>query len=394
MENIRSILRRTWAEINIDNIKHNYNVVQNAIGDKTKLCCVIKANAYGHGAVELAKLYQAWGADYLSVSNIEEAIQLRNANISIPILVMGYTPPECAKDLSNFNISQCVYSLEYAEALNYWAIKSNVSVTVHIKIDTGMGRIGLVCRSKNCSEIKSAIEICLMSNLITEGIFTHFSVADEEDISVPGNYTMLQYESFVYAIDYLKKSGFDFKIKHCANSAAIFVDSKFHLDMVRAGIVLYGLAPSQKRNIVGLKPAMSLKTTIAQIKNISIGESIGYGRMFVADRAMKVATLTIGYADGLSRASSGYNVLVGNFIAPIVGRICMDQLMVDVTNIECKLGDIVTVFSDFDLVSADTLAKHIGTINYEVISNVGERVPRIYLQNNKIVGIRDLICNI
>lgn len=394
MKHIQGIRRRTWAEINIDNAKHNYNIIRSAIDGKTKLCCVIKANAYGHGAVELARLYESWGADCFAVSNIEEALQLRKAGITTPILVMGYTPPECAKELSAYYISQCVYSSEYAYALNACAVKAAVYVTVHIKVDTGMGRIGLACRPECSDGIKDAIDICKLSNLNAEGIFTHFSAADEDSVDNLNSYTNQQYQSFIYAIDYLDKKGFKFKLHHCANSAGIFLNPAYHMNMVRAGIVLYGLKPSQNSNIVGLKPVMSLKTTVSQVKEISVGESVGYGRTFIADKTVKVATLAIGYADGLDRSSTGYNVLINNSYAPIIGRICMDQCMIDVTNIDCCAGDVVTVFSDQSEISADTIAAHIGTINYEVVCDIGERVPRVYIQKNEVVSIRDAIYNV
>ena len=394
MKHIQGIRRRTWAEINIDNAKHNYNIIRSAIDGKTKLCCVIKANAYGHGAVELARLYESWGTDYFAVSNIEEALQLRKAGITTSILVMGYTPPECAKELSTYCISQCVYSLEYAYALNYFAAKAAVCVTVHIKVDTGMGRIGLACRTERSDGIKNAIDICQLSNLSAEGIFTHFSVADEDGVYDLNSYTKQQYESFVYVIDYLEKKGFKFKLRHCANSAGIFLNSMYHMNMVRAGIVLYGLNPSQNSNIDGLKPVMSLKTTVSQVKEITAGESVGYGRAFIADRDVKVATLAIGYADGLDRSSTGYKVMVNNSYAPIIGRICMDQCMIDVTDIDCHAGDVVTVFSGQSEISADVIAAHIGTINYEVVCDIGERVPRLYIQNDEVVSIRDVIYNV
>lgn len=394
MKHIQSIRRRTWAEINIDNAKCNYNIIRNTIGKDVKLCCVIKANAYGHGAIELARLYESWGADYFAVSNIEEALQLRKGGISLPILVMGYTPPECAKELSIYAISQCVYSPEYAQALNTCARNANCRVDIHIKIDTGMGRIGFVCRPECYDGIKAVMDICSLSNLVANGIFTHFAVADESCEKDINSYTNQQYKSFAYAIDYLENNGFKFKIRHCANSAGIFLNSAYHMDMVRGGIVLYGLLPSQSSNIDGLKPVMSLKTIVSQVKEISAGESIGYGRAFIAKRNVKVATLAIGYADGLDRSSVGYYVMIGNSRASIIGKICMDQCMIDATDIDCRVGDVVTVFSDNTDVSADAMAAHIGTINYEVVCDIGERVPRIYIQNDEVVGIRDAIYNV
>ena len=394
MKHIRGIRRRTWAEINIDNAKYNYNIIRNAINSDVKLCCVIKANAYGHGAVELARLYESWGADYFAVSNIEEALQLRKAGITTPILVMGYTPPECARELSTYRISQCVYSLEYAYALNTCAVEAAAYVAIHIKVDTGMGRIGLECRPECSDGIKDAIDICKLSNLKAEGIFTHFSVADEDKDEDLNSYTNQQYQSFIGAVDYLAKNGIEFELCHCANSAGIFLNAEYHMNMVRAGIVLYGLKPSQQSNILELKPVMSLKTIVSQVKEIYAGESVGYGRTFISDRTVKVATLAIGYADGLNRSSTGYHVRVNDSYAPIIGRICMDQCMIDVTNADCREGDVVTVFSDQRETSADAIASHIGTINYVVVCDIGERVPRVYIQNDEVLIIRDAIYNV
>lgn len=390
MQDIRGIRRRTWAEININNLEHNYNTVRQAINSDTKLCCVIKANAYGHGAIELAHIYSRMGADYLAISNVEEALQLRENGITLPLLILGYTPPECASILADENITQCVYSIEYARILNSYADAANVKIKIHIKIDTGMGRIGFVCRPECHDELSYALEACQLKHLIPEGIFTHFAVADEGENGQ--TYTRLQYQSFMYAVNYLEQSGIEFEIRHCANSATIFDYPEFQLDMVRAGIVLYGLNPSSQINkLPVLKPAMSLKTIISHIKCITQGESTSYGRLFIANGSTRVATLPIGYADGLDRLNTGYKVSIGNSVAPIIGRICMDQLMIDVTGIECDIGDVVTIFGNNANCSADAIAHHSGTINYEVVCGVGERVPRAYIKGEELVGWRDTI---
>lgn len=359
-------------------LEHNFNVVKAALNTSTKLCCVIKANAYGHGAIPLARLYNFLGADFLAVANIQEALALRENNITLPILILGFTPPECAETLYEYNITQCVYSLPYAQELNSYAEKSNVKIKIHIKIDTGMGRLGFICRPEESSGLADIVLACKLSHLISEGIFTHFAVADA---GAKGKiYTRLQYQSFIDSINYLRQNSIEFKLQHCANSAALFDYPDYQLDMVRAGIALYGLSPSEKMtNIPQLHPAMTLKTVISHIKELSPGETVGYGRIFSSQRVTKIATLPIGYADGLPRASTGYSVLVNDAPAEIVGKICMDQMMIDISGIDCTLGNVVTIFGSCPNHTANNIASHNGTINYEVICNIGERVPRIYI---------------
>ncbi len=375
-------MRRTWAEIDLDCVEHNYNLIK--AHTKAKICCVVKANAYGHGAVKLAASYQKLGADFLAVSNIDEALQLRNNNIALPILILGYTPPECAKKLYDNNISQAVYSLEYVKNLIYHAEKDNVKIKVHIKIDSGMGRIGF---QSNKSELDSVIEICRNPRFITEGIFTHFSVADEG--SKGNDYTALQYQKFTSSIDYLGDAGIKFAIKHCANSATILDYPEYHMDMVRAGIILYGLSPSHElRNTPDLHKVMELKSVISHIKTVEHGAAISYGRKYIASKHRKIATIPIGYADGFWRSNGEgqYSVKIKKQYAPIVGRVCMDQMMVDVTEIECAVGDEVLIFGNDEKCSADEIAAINNSINYEVVCSVGERVPRFFVKDGELIG--------
>lgn len=382
---IRGIRRRTWAEIDIDNAERNYMLVKNAV--KAKICCVVKANAYGHSAVILGKLYEDLGADFLAVSNIEEALQLRNNGISLPILILGYTPEECAPILSENNISQCVYSEAYGKQLAESAFKAGVKLKIHIKIDTGMGRLGF----KN-DELDKALKVCSQKNIIPEGIFTHFAVADEGKNG--REYTDSQFSLFSDAIDYLAERGVRFEIRHCANSAAVFDYPEYHLDMVRAGVVLYGLKPSEEvDNLPDLKPVMSLKSIISHIKSIHRGETLSYGRAFTANKETKVATVPIGYADGFSRAvfKAPYAIEINGMKAPIIGKVCMDQLMLDISQIDCSVGDVVTIFGAGEGITADNLAEAISTIGYEIICNVGERVPRAIVKNGEIICWRDVV---
>lgn len=390
MSNFLGIRRRTWAEIDLDSAKRNYLSVKEAVGSDVKICCVIKANAYGHGAVRMAAFYEQMGADYLAVSNIEEALQLRKKNIRTPILILGYTPEECAGLLSANNITQTVYSYEYGKKLARVAEELSVKVKIHIKIDTGMGRIGFLYRGEDSNELELAAEICKESSLIPEGIFTHFAVADE---SVDGDeFTSRQLGLFNLAIESLVRKGIRFDIRHAANSAAIFDHPECHFDMVRAGIVLFGLRPSEKmRKLPKLYPVMSLKSVVSHIKEVSAGETVSYGRSFLANRRTAVATIPIGYADGLLRVSGtgdGYMLVNGKYV-PIIGRICMDQLMLDVSELDCRVGDVVTVFGADNVCSAETVAKRNGTINYEIVCAVSVRVPRAFISDGRIIEWQD-----
>ncbi len=387
---IPSVKKRAWAEIDLDNAQ--FNVEQIKKHTQSRLCCVIKANAYGHGAVQLARLYQSMGVDYLAVSNIEEALQLRRHQISLPILILGSTPPSCAHLLATNDITQCVFSYDYGRALAAYAEQENVTVRVHLKIDTGMGRLGFWYRGGSAHEIEEAISLCRATGLDAEGIFMHFATADE---GASGEaYAREQYHHFMKAIALFEAQGIHFKIRHCANSAAIFDYPDFHLDMVRAGVVLYGLSPSEqmKRKPI-LKPVMSLHSVISHIKSVPVGESISYGRTYVTQEERRIATVPIGYADGFGRMNGqrGYALSVQGSLAPIVGRICMDQLMIDVTDIACEVGEEVILFDDHAPTTVDALAKLNQTINYEIICNIGERVPRAFLQNGAIVEWKDNI---
>ena len=396
---MQGIRKRTWAEISLDRAAFNYRQIRRAVAPEKKICCVIKANGYGHNAVRLAQLYESLGADWFAVSNLEEALQLRQSGITRPILILGYTPPECAGILARQQISQCVYSRTYGEALSQTAMSDGVQVKMHIKIDTGMGRIGFQHRNGH-SELADALAVCKLPCLIPEGIFTHFAVADDGEDGAA--FTLEQYESFIDAIDRLGCYGIRFALRHCANSAAIFDQPAgedlpdVHLDMVRAGVVLYGLRPSAAaRNLPELKPVMALKSVISHIKTIEPGDTVSYGRTYTADSPRVVATVPIGYADGFWRLNGNGNckMLVREQLCPVIGRVCMDQLMLDITGAgDISVGDTVTVFGDEKgLCSADAIAANTGTINYEVVCTVGERVPRFFLQDGLPVDVSDNI---
>ena len=386
---MKSFWKRIWTEINLDNLIYNFKSIKTELSPDTLVCCVVKANAYGHNAPRVAQALSEAGADWFAVSNIEEAIELRGMGIDRPILILGYTPPECADILSSHNISQCVYSKEYADQLSSCAVENNCRVNIHIKLDTGMGRIGFLC-DEAISSLDEIVDVCRMDGFTCEGIFTHFAMSDcgEQGKS----FTQAQYNKFFKTVTALEKHGITFKYKHCANSAAVVDYPQYHLNMVRVGIVLYGLMPSRNTHSTPpLKPVMSLKTVVSHIKDVKRGATISYGCDFVANRDMTIATVPMGYADGFWRSNVKGNVslLLHGQRAPIVGRICMDQLMLDVSNIEnVKLGDEVTVFGDSELINTvDDIARANDTINYEIICSVGKRVPRVFIKNSKVDSV-------
>lgn len=389
---VSGVRYRTWAEIDLERAAQNYFSLKEYISPKQKICCVIKANAYGHGAVPMAKLYEKLGADYFAVSNIEEALQLRENGIKIPILILGYTPEECASLLAEKEITQCVYSYEYGIRLADAAQRAGVQLKIHIKLDTGMGRIGFLFRKDGSNELDQVIQLTQRKEFLFEGIFTHFATAD-----VPSeegqNFALEQRTQFEQAIEYLAERGVHFEFRHCANSAATLSGVPEVFNMVRLGIVLYGIASDLDRDSV-LRPVMTLKSVISHVKEIEVGESVGYGRRFVAPERRRIATVPIGYGDGFWRANraSGGGMLVKGKFAPIVGNVCMDQTMLDVTDLSCNAGDEVIVFGTDERCSAEAIAKRNDTISYEVVCALTARVPRAFLKNGKIEEWQDFIC--
>lgn len=384
--------KRYWAEVDLDTAANNYKLIKKRLSDNTKFCCVIKANGYGHGAVQLARLYEELGADYFAVSNIEEALELRQNGLKLPILILGYTSEECAGLLAENDIEQGVYSLDYAEKLNACAEKSGVKIKIHIKFDTGMGRIGFQCshEENNKAALKEAAHVCGMKNLIPVGVFTHFAVADEGERG--REYTESQFKHFMYAIDYLKNEyGIEFKIRHCANSAAIFEYPQFQLDMVRAGIVLYSPVDSKYVSCPGVKDVISLKSVVSMVKTSEPGDFVSYGCTFSPERKSVLATVPLGYADGFWRFNSNKtSLIVKGEKARIAGRVCMDQLVLDVTDIPgIKAGDIVTVVGKDgnEKISVSDIARENNTISNEILCAIGKRVPRFYIKNGEVVEI-------
>ena len=390
---MKEILRRTWAEIDLDALAHDFQAVREAANPQAKVCCVVKADAYGHGAVRIAREFEELGADWFAVSNLEEALQLRLGGIQKPILVLGYTPPEEAAALSNHHISQCVYSLDYARDLSRTAEEAGVTVNIHVKIDTGMSRLGFYYQdiSRDEATVQEVKAACQLPGLHPEGIFTHFAVSDEGKAG--DAFTMQQFGCFKEMIESLLREDIDFEVRHCANSAAVFDYPLSHLDMVRAGIVIYGLYPSEElRHKPDLTPVLSLRSVVSHVKTVKPGATISYGRKFTAQKEMKVATVPVGYADGYPRilSAKGAQVLIGGKRCPILGRVCMDQLMADVSALpDVKVGDTVTLIGrdGEEAITADELANLEGSINYEVVCGLSKRVPRVYLKGGKVESI-------
>lgn len=388
-------LRRTWVEIDLDAVGSNYRIVEKMTGGVPAMC-IVKADAYGHGVEHIALEHQRLGAKWFGVSNIEEAMELRRYGIERNILILGYTPPEAVAQLSHYKITQAVFSLEYAKKLSEAAISSGCMVKCHIKADTGMGRIGLNCRLSEAiaSAAQEAAEICSLEGLYVNGIFTHFAVADDGEDGEA--FTRNQYSNFIDIISALNKRGINFKYRHCCNSAATLEYPDMHLDMVRPGVILYGLAPSALlRGKYDLRPVMQLRSVISMIKTIEAGATVSYGRTFTAPKDMLIATVPIGYADGFPRVLSGrQEVLVRGKRAPIIGRVCMDQLMLDVSDIpDVAEGDTVTVFGKDgkEEITVDELADKLGTINYELVCRMARRVPRVYHRGGFIISQTDYL---
>lgn len=381
----------SWAEVDMSAVRHNYHTIRGSLPADTMLCCVVKANAYGHGVGQLAPLYEELGADWFAVSNIREALQLRRYGVTRPILILGYTHESCAALLAQENISQCVYSSAYGQRLSAAAQEMGVSVKIHVKLDTGMGRLGFRCPGEGADSVEGAIAVCRLTGLTPEGVFTHFASADEG--AAGEDFSRLQAERFAQALERFAAAGVTFAVRHCANSAALSDYPADGMNMVRAGIVLYGLQPSADlRHPLPLQPVMSLKSVISHVKTVPAGTTISYGRTFTAPCEMKIATVPIGYADGFWRHNSpaGVRLTVRGQQAPILGRVCMDQLMIDVTHVpQAEMGDYVTVFGAAPAMTADDIAAANNTIGYEVVCGVGERVPRLYVEDGNLVGTLD-----
>ncbi len=374
---------RTWAEIDLAAAAKNFLKLKEILKGKLPLA-VIKADAYGHGARRLASLYSSLGCGFFAVANIEEAVSLRESGIKEEILVLGYVPPECAAEAAHKNITLTVFSLPFAQCLSRFARRFEVTVKIHLKFDTGMGRIGFNTSFFGENSLADALLSAKLSGLLPKGAFTHFAAADGGVDKDALEFTHNQVERFTRAVSYMQKEGIPLTLLHAQNSAAVLDYSEIGFNMGRLGIALYGTAPSPNiKNSELLFPVMSLKSRLSQIKKIKRGDTVGYGRAFKAQKNMRIGTVSLGYADGLPRCASEGGVLlsVSGKGAPIIGRVCMDQVMIDLDEIpNAKPFDEITVFGKDALESAESLAAKCGTIPYEILCGVSWRVPRIYKQ--------------
>ncbi len=375
-------LKRTWAEISLDNLNHNYHALREKLPGGTRFLGVVKADAYGHGAVPVSRYLVELGAEYLAVSNIEEAIQLRRGGIRGPILILGYTPPELADSLVAYGLRQEVHSLEYARQLQARLSGSKRRLRVHIKLDTGMSRLGFFAydHPKTVDELRAVAE---MNELQIEGVFMHFPVADSLSAD-DAAFCRTQYARFTAMLDALKAVGVEPELRHCCNSGASILYPQYAMDMVRPGIATYGILPSEElRGRIDLRPVMQLRSTIFQIRDYAPDITISYGRTYRTEAPTRVAVVGIGYADGLPRSfSNRISFLLHGKRVPQIGRICMDMCMVDVSSVpEAKVDDIVTVFGEDNgaSIGVDAMAAELGTIPYELLCGINKRIPRIYL---------------
>jgi len=387
---MQKLLGPTWVEINLDAIVHNVKNIKKLIGEKKELMAVVKGNAYGHDILEIASVVLNNGVTRLAVARLEEGIFLRKAGITVPILILGLTLKQQAELLVSYNITPTVSEYEIIEKLSKFAVKEGKTAKVHIKVDTGMGRIGI--SPKHVLDFIKKVKI--LKNVEIEGIFTHFSVADEKDKT----YTEKQFQKFMEVLTVLKKEGIRIPAKHVGNSATLLDLPHMWLDLVRPGISVYGLYPSREvQKTVKLIPAHTFKTRIVFLKELSMGESIGYGRTYTTKKKRTViASLPVGYADGYNRLLSNQGeVLVRGRRFPVIGRVCMDQTMIDVTNLpQVEIGDEVVLWGRQGQgeITAEEIAEKIGTINYEIVHMPDKkRVPKLFIKNKKPYKIKSML---
>ena len=374
---MNDLQKRTWAEISLSNLRHNYQAIRASLPKSCRFLGVVKADAYGHGALPVSRLLQEAGADYLAVSCLDEALELRRGGITMPILILGHTPPEYTGLLIEQNLTQTVSALAKAREYSAAAVEFGKTLRVHIKLDTGMSRLGFLCAGDYFDiGVGNVIASCKLPNLEPEGIYTHFAVSDEHG-EEDETYTRSQFKLFNDMIDAVKeRGGVSFSIRHCANSGAVIHYPEMALDMVRPGLLLYGYGDDSGR--LGLKPCMRLVTTVSTIKHYEAGTSVSYGRRFVTGRHTRMGVLAIGYADGLPRVlSNKCSFYVAGGHAPQRGSICMDMCMLDLTELpQAAVGDEVEIFGEHNDIEA--LARDAGTISYELLCAVSKRVPRVY----------------
>ena len=378
-------LKRTWAEINLDNLAENYQKLRQKVKPGTKFLGVVKADAYGHGALWVSRKLEQLGADYLAVSNVEEAEELRHNGVHMPILLLGYTPENMTETLIANDVTQDVPSLEMARAYSAEAGRLGKVLRVHLKLDTGMGRLGFQCDEEHFEQsLQEILEAVRLPNLDWEGVFMHFSVSDEPDSIRCREFTKLQHERFVHMITEVEsRADMHFRLHHCCNAGGVAFFPEYAWDMVRPGILLYGSGDMAQE--MGLKPVMTLKAAIGPVKVFEPGASISYGRTYFTTDYERIGVVPVGYADGLFRLNSNrWQMLTRDGLAPIRGRICMDMCMIDLTDLpNIGTGDVVEVFGEHNLVN--DMAKQVQTIPYELLCAISKRVPRLYLEGGKVI---------
>ncbi len=367
---------RAWAQIDLAAMTHNFNIAKST---GKKVMCVIKANAYGHGAIPCGLHLQKLGADFFAVACLAEAIELRRGGITRPMLILGYTPAEYAAELAQYDITQTVYDMDSARALSAEAVKAGVTIDVHIKVDTGMSRIGIYAQSRE-SALAAAEDIeriYALPGLNATGVYTHFSVADARE---QDDYTKWQLENYRIVLDALAAKGIHPALRHAGNTAATMNHPDSHFDMIRAGIMLYGMYPDGIHRSGPLRPVMTLKSRVAQIRELPAGASVSYGRTYETDKPTRMAVITAGYADGHPRriSDSSYDIVNGREF-PQIGRICMDMHMIDITGDDSiKVGDEVSLWGGKGM-TAEQVAAKVGTLNYELTCLITPRIARVYV---------------
>ncbi len=382
-----SYTQRAWAQVSLDAIAQNLKNIRSMTSKNAKIMAVVKADAYGHGFLQVAKTLLENGADAFAVAMLDEAKQLRSRGIDVPILILGNTNRDLCEDLIDYDVMPSVFSYDMAKAMSDMAVKKGMDAKIHIKLDTGMSRIGFLCDDKNAPETIAQIKkIAALPNIEIDGIFTHFSCADEDE----REYTDMQFERFMRICDTLRRDGINIGKRHVCNSAALVLYKHMHLDMVRPGVILYGLHPSKlTEGKIELESAMSLKARVTLVKKIDETIGVSYGKEYVTHGHTVIATVPVGYADGYSRLLAGKaGMLYKGQILPVIGRICMDQCMIDATNADnIKVDDVVTIMGEDGgkCISASELASYMGTINYEIVCLIGKRIPRIYTSGKNVV---------
>lgn len=366
---------RTWAEIDLDRLAHNYHALRSLTHPSCGFVGVVKANAYGHGAIPVAKKLEELGATLLAVACLAEAVALREGGITAPILILGITDSAYLSDLITHQLIQAVGDLEQAKAFSQGALALGQQLTVHVKVDTGMSRLGFLADEARSTQAVAEIStLCGLEGLAVQGIFTHFSDADGSE-----SYTTMQLNGFLSVVDQLEEKGHQFTYRHCAASAATLTRTDTHLDLIRPGIALYGHTPDPGLSFsCPLESVLTFKSAVATVRNLPAGTAVSYGRTHVLTRDSRVAVLPVGYGDGFARRlSGGYQVSIRGHLVPILGRICMDLTMVDVTDVpEIVAGDVATLYGDDCPI--EVAAQRVGTISYELLCDLTPRIPRIY----------------